>query len=71
MKRNTVEKCRPTARQLEFQDWEFGIFLHFGIRTFCEGHRDWDGKPMDSAKFKPKDLDCNDWAKSAADAGAK
>ena len=38
--------AKPTPRQLEYQDWEFGIFLHFGIRTFYEGHRDWDGKPM-------------------------
>ncbi|OGV38551.1 MAG: hypothetical protein A2X48_00755 [Lentisphaerae bacterium GWF2_49_21] len=66
-----MKKCIPSKRQLEFQDWEFGIFLHFGIRTFCEGHHDWDGKPMDPAKFNPKKLDCNNWAKSAADAGAK
>lgn len=65
------DKCKPTARQIEFQDWEFGIFLHFGIRTFCEGHKDWDGKDMDPAKFNPKQLDCNDWAKAAADASAK
>jgi alpha-L-fucosidase len=30
----------PTPRQLEFQDWEMGLFLHFGIRSFYEGHRD-------------------------------
>jgi len=27
----------PTARQLDYQDWEMGIFFHFGIRTFHEG----------------------------------
>ena len=33
--------------QLEFLNWEFGVFLHFGIRTFNEGHEDWDMKPME------------------------
>jgi alpha-L-fucosidase len=61
----------PTPRQLEFQDWEFGIFLHFGIRTFYEGHRDWDGKPMHPSEFKPSALDCTQWVKTAAEAGAK
>lgn len=71
MKKTAAGKCKPTARQLEFQDWEFGIFLHFGIRTFSEGHRDWDGKPMNPKDFKPSQLDCNAWAKAALDAGAK
>lgn len=59
----------PTAKQLAFQDWEFGVFLHFGIRTFYEGHRDWDGKPMSPTAFQPEALDCDQWARTAADAG--
>lgn len=62
---------RPDARQLEYQDWEFGVFVHFGIRTFHEGHRDWDGQPMDSARFLPTELDCDQWAATAAAAGAR
>lgn len=61
----------PTARQLEYQDWEFGIFLHFGIRTFYEGHRDWDGKPMSPAAFLPSELDCRQWVAVAKEAGAR
>ncbi len=61
----------PTKRQLEFQDWEFGIFLHFGIRTFYEGFRDWDGNPMNPTNFLPSSLDCDQWAKTASEAGAK
>ena len=61
----------PRARQLEFQDWEFGIFCHFGIRTFYEGHRDWDGKSMSATAFNPSALDCNQWAATAKQAGAK
>ena len=63
--------AKPTPRQLEYQDWEFGIFLHFGIRTFYEGHRDWDGKPMSPAAFNPAQLDCNQWVLTAQKAGAR
>jgi alpha-L-fucosidase len=65
-----MDTAIPTARQLEYQDWEFGIFLHFGIRTFYEGHRDWDGKPMSPEAFEPTALDCDQWARTAAEAGA-
>lgn len=61
----------PTSRQLEFQDWEMGLFLHFGIRTFYEGHRDWDGKPMYSKAFVPSAFDPEDWVLSAKNAGLK
>jgi len=63
----------PTPRQLEYQDWELGVFLHFGIRTFHEGHRDWDGreKSMRAENFNPTGLDCRQWAASAAAAGAR
>ena len=33
-------------KKLEFLDWEFGVFFHFGIRSFFPGHKDWDGKEM-------------------------
>ena len=61
----------PTPRQLEFQDWEFGLFIHFGIRTFFEGYRDWDGKPMEPAGFDPSELDCGQWARTAREAGMR
>lgn len=62
---------KPTTRQLEFQDWEFGIFLHFGIRTFYEGPRDWDGKTMDPSAFNPGELDCEQWVRVAKAGGAR
>ena len=57
--------------QLDFLNWEFGVFFHFGIRTFYEGHADWDGKPMPPQAFDPQELDCGDWLKTARDAGAR
>ncbi|MHB9033274.1 MAG: alpha-L-fucosidase [Anaerolineae bacterium] len=61
----------PTSRQLEYQDWEFGIFIHFGIRTFYEGYRDWDERKMSPAAFNPTAFDCGQWARTAAEAGAR
>lgn len=66
-----MQKKVPDKRKLEFMDWEFGVFFHFGIRTFYEGHRDWDGKVMDASAFNPTQLDCEQWIRAAAEAGAK
>ena len=59
----------PAEKQLAFQDWELGVFLHFGIRTFYEGHHDWDGKPMPAEGFRPSALDCDQWVQTAEAAG--
>lgn len=60
-----------TQKQKDFLDWEFGAFFHFGIRTFYEGHKDWDMKPMDPVAFNPAELDCEQWIKTIKQAGAK
>lgn len=67
----TDMKAKPTKKQLEFMSWEMGVFFHFGIRTFFEGHRDWDGKGMDLSGFRPANLDCRQWIRTAKEAGAK
>lgn len=58
-------------KQLEFLDWEFGVFFHFGIRSFYPGHKDWDGEDMPPERFNPTQLDCEQWVKTAKEAGAK
>ena len=57
--------------QLEFLNWELGVFFHFGIRTFNEGHKDWDMKPMELSSFNPTELDCEEWISTISEAGAK
>ena len=47
----------PAKKQLAFLDWEFGVFFHFGIRSFYPGHRDWDGVDMPADGFMPTELD--------------
>lgn len=61
----------PTARQLEYQSWELGLFLHFGIRAFYEGYKDFDKRPMDPKAFNPTHLDCDQWIWTAKRAGFK
>ena len=58
-------------KKLEFLDWEFGTFFHFGIRSFYPGHVDWDGKEMPAEGFNPTELDCEQWIRTVKAAGAK
>ncbi len=64
-------KSAPSEKQLSFLSWEFGVFFHFGIRSFYIGHRDWDGRPMPASGFQPESLDCNQWIRVAREAGAR
>ena len=59
------------SKKIEFLDWEFGVFFHFGIRSFYPGHKDWDGKEMSPDAFDPKELDCEQWVRTAKEAGAR
>lgn len=59
----------PSAQQLEFQACEFGLFLHFGLRTFYEGYLDFDPRPMTPSAFNPTRLDCEQWIRTAKEAG--
>ncbi|MHC4981577.1 MAG: alpha-L-fucosidase [Planctomycetota bacterium] len=61
--------ARPTPRQLEFMDYELGMFIHFGLNTFT-GQQHGDGKQPPS-KFNPTDLDCEHWMRVAKSMGAK
>ena len=64
-------KYYPTEKQKRFMEWEFGVFFHFGIRTFYHGHRDWDGREMDASGFCPDRLDCRQWCAFVKEIGAK
>ena len=65
-----AEAVRPSEKQLQFMDWEFGAFFHFGIRSFFPGHRDWDNQPMPADRFDPDQLDCGQWVRTVKEAGA-
>ena len=64
-------KYYPSEKQKRFMEWEFGVFFHFGIRTFNHGHRDWDGREMEAASFDPASLDCRQWCRFVKEIGGK
>lgn len=61
----------PTKRHLQFQDWELGMFLHFGLWSFYEREPKGRVAGMDPREFKPTKLDCRQWAATAKKAGMK
>ncbi len=66
-----MSKPKPSPRQLEYQEWEFGLFLHFNIATFSPQAPDQHEPPPPAEKFNPTALDCGQWADAAAEAGMK
>lgn len=65
------QELTPSKKQLDYQDWEFGLFIHFGLRTFYEGYVDFDKRPMSPVDFNPTELDCEQWIRTAKEAGMK
>ena len=57
----------PTAPQLEWQQDELAMFLHFGVNTFTD--REWGDGTEDPAIFNPQALDARQWAQTARTAG--
>ncbi|MDQ6423482.1 alpha-L-fucosidase [Paenibacillus sp. LHD-117] len=71
MSMQTEQRIVPTTKQLAYQDWEFGLFLHFGLRTYYEGYADFDERPMTPSAFNPAGLDCEQWIRTAKEAGMR
>lgn len=61
----------PTARQLAFQDWEFGLFLHLGMYTWAESNKGRRYARQDLNLFAPDQLDCEQWIRTASEAGMR
>jgi alpha-L-fucosidase len=61
----------PKPRQLKFQDWEFGVFIHFLVGLYQTPEYRAEKKPAPARLFAPTQLDCDQWARTAAAAGAK
>ncbi len=52
-----------------WRDLGYGMFIHFGMNTF-DG-KGWGDGQSPAARFNPEQLDCNQWADLAAEAGMK
>jgi alpha-L-fucosidase len=59
----------PSAKQLAWQELEYYGFIHFNMNTFT--NVEWGEGKEDPKLFNPTQLDCNQWARIAKDAGMK
>jgi alpha-L-fucosidase len=59
----------PSPQQLEWQDLEFGVIVHFGLNTFTD--KEWGSGKVSPSVFNPTKFDPNQWVEAAQAAGAK
>ena len=59
----------PTAQQMAYQEMELIGFIHFGVNTFMD--KEWGYGDEDPEIFNPVNLDVEQWAKTAKEAGLK
>ena len=57
----------PSRAQLEWQQDELALFLHFGVNTFTD--REWGDGAENPAIFAPSRLDARQWARAARAGG--
>jgi alpha-L-fucosidase len=60
---------KPSPQQVEWQDLEFGVIIHFGTNTFLD--REWGDGAADLKVFAPTQLDAEQWMRAIKAAGAK
>lgn len=62
-------EIKPSPQQVEWQDLEFGVLIHFGTNTFLD--REWGDGTADPKVFNPTQLDAEQWMRAIKAAGAK
>ncbi len=60
---------KPSPQQVEWQDLEFGVLIHFGPNTFMD--REWGDGKADPKVFNPTELDAEQWMHAVKASGAK
>lgn len=60
---------KPSPQQVEWQDLEFGVIIHFGTNTFLD--REWGDGTADPKVFNPTELDAEQWMRAIKAAGAR
>jgi alpha-L-fucosidase len=65
---NFVE-IKPSPQQVEWQDLEFGVIIHFGTNSFLD--REWGDGTADAKVFNPTQADPEQWVRAAKAAGAR
>jgi alpha-L-fucosidase len=62
-------EVKPSPQQVEWQDLEFGVIIHFGTNTFLD--REWGDGTADPKVFNPTLADPEQWVRAAQAAGAR
>src|ERR1700730_12249535 len=60
---------KPSPQQVEWQDLEFGVIIHFGPNTFQD--REWGDGTADPRVFAPSEFDPEQWMRAIKTAGAR
>ncbi len=60
---------KPSPQQVQWQDLEFGVLIHFGTNTFLD--REWGDGTADPKVFNPSALDAEQWMRAIRAAGAR
>jgi len=60
---------KPSPQQLEWQDLEFGVIIHFSTNTFLD--REWGDGTASPSVFNPTQFDPDQWMQAIKAAGAK
>src|SRR5215469_3831493 len=60
---------KPTPAQLQWQDLEIGVIIHFSTNTFLD--REWGDGTADPKVFNPTQLDTDQWMQAVKASGAK
>ncbi|MDR3727639.1 MAG: alpha-L-fucosidase [Terracidiphilus sp.] len=60
---------KPAPQQLDWQDLEFGVIIHFSTNTFLD--REWGDGTADPSVFNPTQFDPDQWMKAIKASGAK
>jgi len=60
---------KPSPQQVEWQDLEFGVIIHFGLNTFQD--REWGDGTADPQVFDPREFDAEQWMRALKAAGAR
>jgi alpha-L-fucosidase len=60
---------KPSPQQVEWQDMEFGVLIHFGLNTFRD--QEWGDGTDDPKIFNPTQFDPDQWMRAIKAAGAK
>lgn len=60
---------KPSPQQVEWQDLEFGVIIHFGTNTYLD--REWGDGTASPQLFNPTEFDAEQWMRAIKAAGAK